>query len=244
MPPPPAAGRVFRDERRTRLSDLDPAGRLRLDAVARYLQDVASDDVAETGWGAPEHVWVVRRTRIEVVAPIVGERAVRLATWCSGLGGSAAGRRTSLEADGGRVEAESVWIHLGTDQRPARIDPAFADVYAAAAAGRRVSSRLELRAPVAGGGSLPWRIRAADLDVLGHVNNAAYWAAVEEWLAQQPGSSGGSVVAVLEHHRPLDLDDDLELVSVEGERASMLSFTVDGTARAVAAVTRPVRPAE
>jgi hypothetical protein len=36
-----------------RLSDMDARGRLRLDAVARYLQDVASDDVDETGWGSP-----------------------------------------------------------------------------------------------------------------------------------------------------------------------------------------------
>ena len=70
--PVPQAGRVFRASRRIRLSDRDATGRLRLDAVARYLQDVATDDVDETGWGAPEHLWVVRQLRIDVLVPPVG----------------------------------------------------------------------------------------------------------------------------------------------------------------------------
>ena len=44
MPQPPS-GRTFRVSYRIRLSDADATGRLRLDAVARYLQDAAIDDV-------------------------------------------------------------------------------------------------------------------------------------------------------------------------------------------------------
>ena len=47
-------------------------GRLRLDAVARFLQDVAIDDVEETGWGMPEHLWFVRSIRTDVLEPFVG----------------------------------------------------------------------------------------------------------------------------------------------------------------------------
>jgi hypothetical protein len=43
---------VFAAGRRIRLADIDARGRLRLDAVTRF-QDVAIDDVEETGWGAP-----------------------------------------------------------------------------------------------------------------------------------------------------------------------------------------------
>ena len=49
-------------------------GRLRLDAIARYLQDVAIDDVQETGWGMPEHLWFVRRIRVDVVRPFLDDR--------------------------------------------------------------------------------------------------------------------------------------------------------------------------
>ena len=55
----PTGARAFTARRRVRLSDMDAAGRLRLDAVARFLQDAAIDDVQETGWGAPDHLWVV-----------------------------------------------------------------------------------------------------------------------------------------------------------------------------------------
>ena len=58
------------------MSDADATGRLRLDAVARYLQDAAIDDVEETGWGAPEHLWVLRAVRIDVLAPFLGDGEV------------------------------------------------------------------------------------------------------------------------------------------------------------------------
>ena len=75
--PRPASGRTFRVGYRIRLSDTDASGRLRLDAVARYLQDAAIDDVAETNWGAPEHLWVLRAVRIEVLRPFLEDAARR-----------------------------------------------------------------------------------------------------------------------------------------------------------------------
>ena len=122
---------------------MDARGRLRLDAVARFLQDAAIDDVQETGWGRPEHLWFVRRVRLDVLRPFLGDDEVELTTWCSGTAALAAGRRWSVSGDaGGRIEVDSVWIHLDPDQRPARIE-GF-DVYAEATAGRGVSTRLEL----------------------------------------------------------------------------------------------------
>jgi acyl-ACP thioesterase len=235
--PRPSGGRVFTARRRVRLSDVDGGGRLRLDAVARYLQDVASDDVAETGWGAPAHAWVVRRTRIDLVVPFRSEEEVTLATWCSGVGGAAAGRRTSLEGDrGGRIEAESVWIHLAPDGRPARLDPGFLGVYAATAGDRRVSSRLALPDPPANVVRSPWPLRVTDIDQLGHVNNAAYWEAVEDRLAASELEAAGPLHAVLEYRSPVDLGDGVELaVSLDARRLAV-AFVVAGSVRAVAAL--------
>src|SRR5205807_3581185 len=89
--PMPDVGRAFSARRRVRLADLDPQGRVRLDAVARLLQDIAIDDVDETGWGAPEHLWFVRTIRIDVLEPLLGDREVELVTWCSGVSTLAAG---------------------------------------------------------------------------------------------------------------------------------------------------------
>lgn len=204
---------------------MDASGRLRLDAVARYLQDVAGDDVADAGWGSDEHVWVVRRIEVEVAEPIVGDQLVALATWCSGTGASAAGRRTRLTGErGGRIETETVWIHLDREGRPLRLSERFHEVYGASAAGRRVSTRLGLPDPPPDAGRLPWRLRAADVDVLGHVNNAAYWAAVEEAAPAPPSH------AVLEYRRPLDLADEVELLVGGG----LVGFAVGADVRAVA----------
>src|SRR6266540_4328369 len=141
--PIPAQGRTFAESRRVRLTDVDQRGRLRLDAVARFLQEIAIDDVDETGWGAPQHLWFVRRMRVDVLKPILADRAIELVTWCSGLATVAAGRRWSLTGDrGGRIEVDSVWIYLAPDQRPARIT--HFDAYAEAAAGRPAHRRAAL----------------------------------------------------------------------------------------------------
>ena len=46
--PLPDTGRVFTGGYPIRRTDVTPGGRLRFDAVARYLQDVAEDDIAQT----------------------------------------------------------------------------------------------------------------------------------------------------------------------------------------------------
>ncbi|HET8968703.1 MAG TPA: acyl-ACP thioesterase domain-containing protein, partial [Gaiellaceae bacterium] len=99
--PQPPSGRTFRVGYRVRLSDADATGRLRLDAVARYLQDAAIDDVSETNWGAPEHLWVLRSVEIHVLAPFLEDGFVEIVTWGSSLSSLAAGRRWSLSGDAG-----------------------------------------------------------------------------------------------------------------------------------------------
>jgi acyl-ACP thioesterase len=227
---------VYTGRRRVRLSDMDAAGRVRLDAVARFLQDAAIDDVEETGWGIPDHLWVIRKIRIDVVAPLLRDRAVEIATWCSGVAAIAAGRRWSVQGDaGGRLEIDSVWIHLGPDQRPARIGE-FGP-YSAAAGGRPVSTRLELPDPPADAARAPWALRSTDLDANGHVNNAVYWQAVEDWSAREGLDPASPHRAELDYRDPIDLDDTLELVSFECEGGTrFLAFVAAGHVKAVASV--------
>ena len=180
--PLPSRGRTFSARRRVRLADVDPHGLFWPHVLARLLQDVAIDDVQETGWGTPSHLWFVRRIRIEIHKPFLQDRAVELVTWSSGLAAIAAGRRWSLSGDeGGHAEVDSVWIHLVLDQRPARIE-GFG-VYGEATGGRRVSTKLELPDPPPDAPSVPWPLRATDIDPHGHLNNATLWQAVEHALA-------------------------------------------------------------
>lgn len=235
--PPPEQGRRFVTRRRVRLGDVNRANRLRLDAVARYLQDVAGDDVDETGWGAPEHLWVLRSVRIDVLSPPVEDDRVELTTWCSGTAALAAGRRMSLVGDrGGRVEIDSVWVHLGADARPARIE-GFG-LYADAAGDRVVSTRLELDEPDPIEARTAWPLRATDIDLLGHVNNAAYWNAIEQCLLRAGPDTRRPLRARLDHRHALDLGDEVELVEASGDGRLALAFIVGGAAKAVAVVER------
>jgi len=115
LSPEPGIGRVYRSTLKIRLSDAAQDGRLRLDAMARYMQDVASDDVADADADDDAYTWVVRRTVIDVVSPFGADSAVALSTWASatgprwaGLVGSAAAtwrpRQAACASRGFRME--------------------------------------------------------------------------------------------------------------------------------------------
>ena len=213
---------------------MDAGGRLRLDAVARFLQDIAIEDVEETGWGLPDHLWFIRSIRIDVAVPFRDDRAVELVTWCSGVAPIAAGRRWSLVGDrGGKIEVDSVWIHLGPDEQPARLD-GFG-VYAEATGGRRVSTKLGLPDPPADAPGFPWPVRATDIDLHGHLNNAAYWHAVEDRLVRRGPDPSQPLRAFLDYRQPLDLHDLVSLVEW-GDDDVQLAFVAAGTVKAVARV--------
>jgi acyl-ACP thioesterase len=173
--------------------------------------------------------------RIDVIEPFLADRTVELVTWCNGLATVAAGRRWSLTGDrGGRIEVDSVWIHLDADQRPARIK--HFDAYAQAAGGRRVSARPQLAVPPVDGPRSPWPLRASDVDLHGHVNNTIYWQAIEHVLRGAGPDRGRPLSARLEFREPLDLGDPLELAVTGDEHDLEVGFIVAGRIKAAGAI--------
>ena len=217
--PLPATGRQFQRRREVRLGDAAADGRLRLDAVARYLQDIANDDAREA-IGADAAAWVVRRSTIVVHEWPRFQEPLTLTTFCGGTGGRWAERRTSISGSaGGHIEASSLWVHIDmASGRPVPLPPTFLDVFGAACGGRKVSGRLSHPAPPEStAGGREWSFRATDYDVMGHVNNAAYWAVVEEVLPMiAPGRYELEYRQPVEPHHPIDLvtgDDMVWMVS-------------------------------
>jgi acyl-ACP thioesterase len=154
---------------------------MRLDAVARYLQDVANDDAVDA-IGEDASAWVVRRTEMHVERFPVFREDLRLTTWASGTGGRWAERRTSVQGGrGSSIEVAALWVHVDpATGRPKRLAQSFFDAYGEAASGRTVHARLAHNGPAEGRTALPWPLRFSDFDLLGHVNNAVYWAVLEE----------------------------------------------------------------
>jgi len=211
---PPSNGvRIFSEEFNVRLGDADVTGQLRLDGVARFLQDVATDDWDDTGIESTD-TWVVRRTSLRIAEggrwPRYKER-VTLSTWCAGVGAAWAERRTDVLIGSRRLlEAEAIWVPIDQTGYPVRVRTSFFDVYGEAVRARKISGRVA--SPLVDDHALrrPWPLRRADLDIVGHVNNAAVWEAVTEVV-----TSPVTQVTVI-HHGPIESGHDVTLLHAQG----------------------------
>ena len=241
--PIPGVGRRFSVDRRVRLGDVTPKGRLRLDAAARYLQDIANDDAVD-GKYSDIHGWVVRRTEMWVHDFPVYMQDVSLTTWCGGYGSHWAERRTSIRgASGGHVEATALWVHVDLKTlKPSPLPADFIPLVEEASGGRKIRAQLVLGREVpplsdSRARREPWPTRFADFDAVGHLNNASYWIAAEEYLAGHGGLRAPLHVAV-EHHLSVEPGQTIELVTQElGERV-VIRHVLEG--ERVAALTQIV----
>jgi acyl-ACP thioesterase len=220
--------RVVELTRHVGLADTRPDASMRLDAIASVLQDAADDDVASAnvdGLG----MWILRRCALDVHHVPKFRAELRARTWCSGVGAAWAERRTDIDVGATRcIEATALWVHVDPRRAtPARLPPAFHDVWKSE---RTVSGRLQHTAPPAGAGAHAWHVRATDIDVVGHMNNAAYWAPVEEELARR----GDARVrhAEIEFRAGIDPEDPVEVVVDDREGGFACWLTVHGDVRA------------
>jgi acyl-ACP thioesterase len=236
MVPVPVMGRTFSQVRTVRLGDASPGGRLRFDALARMLQDIANDDANEVL--ADGQSWVVRRVAIEVYNAASFGESLTLTTFCGGLGSRWAQRRTSIVGDrDARIEVAALWVHLDMNTlRPAVLSPDFAAAYGEAANGRTVKARLQHEDPPLATGT-PYLARFVDFDVMGHMNNAAYWNAVEEELSVRK-EIRHPMRAEMEYRRGIEPHNCASLVVDGDDDAFALWFVEDATSYASAKVWR------
>jgi acyl-ACP thioesterase len=224
-------GRVIEITRAVGLADVRPDTTARLDALARIVQDVAEADAA-TAPIPDMGIWILRRMELRIARTPRLRAGVDARTWCSGVGRRWAERRTQLNvADVLCVEAIALWVHTDpVTGAPTALPAAFDAIWGVSAHGRQVSARLQHGAPGYDARRYRWALRAVDLDVVGHVNNAAYWAPIEDELAHR--GTPRVTRAEIEFRTGLELDDPVEFLVTDTEAGFAAWLTVDGDVRA------------
>ncbi len=231
--------RRFHGQRKVRLGDVTSSGRLRLDALTRYTQDVSDDDTNDAGL-PPEPSWVVRRTVVDVLSPAVLAETMTITTHCSGLGRRWAERRLSVVGEAGAAyEASTLWICIDTAAgRPTMLTEEFLSIYGSSTRGRTVSARLTHPKPRPDAKRWSWPLRIVDFDALNHVNNAAYWAVVEEVLAVHV--PGAPFRASMEYRDGVVASDEVTIASAELDGALCLWWLTGGGTLAASALIEPL----
>jgi acyl-ACP thioesterase len=80
--PVPDEGYVYQTGWRLATSDIDEHRRLRLDGVARYIQEVGAEHLADAELAEVHPHWIVLRTVIDVIEPIELPSDITFRRWC------------------------------------------------------------------------------------------------------------------------------------------------------------------
>jgi acyl-ACP thioesterase len=224
--------RIVTITRHIGLADVRPDGRARLDALARIAQDVADTDASSAPAADEMGIWILRRLSMAIAHTPRLRAEVEASTWCSGVGPRWAERSTALHVGDVRcADITGIWVHVDRERgTPAPLPKAFDAVWGSSAQGRTVSARLRHPSPPDDARRSRWILRATDLDVLDHVNNAAYWAPVEEELARRGVSH--VTLAEIEFRAGLDRGDDVELLISDRAGGFACWLVVDHDVRA------------
>ena len=217
MPVPDPNPDVFDREWPLRVGDIDRAGRLRLDAACRHIQDVGQDQLREMGQEETHPLWIVRRTMVDLIRPIEFHDVLRMRRWCSGTSNRWCEMRVRIDGVRGRglIESEAFWININREtQGPARISDDFLDgLKRTTTEGRlRWKSYLSAGARHDATEIRDFPIRVSDIDLFDHVNNSVYWKVVEEFLAPHPELFEAPLRVTIEHDAPVALGDKLEIL--------------------------------
>src|SRR6478736_6872039 len=167
---------VFDREWPLRVADIDPGGRLRLDAAARHIQDIGQDHVHELGFDESHPLWVVRRTMIDLIRPLEFQDTLRLRRWCSGTSTRWCEMRVRIDGGkGGLIESEAFWININRDTlMPSRISDDFLQQLQRTTDIHRLRWKAYLKPGARDDADQirEYPVRFTDLDLFDHMNNA------------------------------------------------------------------------
>ncbi|ALG85781.1 acyl-[acyl-carrier-protein] thioesterase [Gordonia phthalatica] len=212
--------KFFTADYRVRTGDIDQDMRVRLDGLARYLQDVANDNIAVLPFAKTDPFWIIRRTVIDVLEPITWPSDFSVERWCGSLSTRWTNMRVRINATAetnefnpeprpnGVVETEAFWINMNADGMPSRISDLAMETLLPMTDEHRLRWKAMNpgKAPAPEELDLPDRehvLRITDFDPFKHLNNAAYFEAVEDELVDHADLLAGPHRAIIEYLRPI-----------------------------------------
>ena len=211
--------RVFKSRRRVRVGDCDQNGIVRVDAIARYLQDIGYDDTDDIGVGDGGY-WVARS--ISMNFPDAADWPKRnewidLETFCGGVGRAFAQRIVNVYVDGIlKTQASTDWVCVNETGKPIAIPNWLLEAYPQAKPAKAARSLEIINLEDNFEGRIePWYLRASDLDINGHVNNAVAFNAIYEISQLLKAPTPQNVL--IEYHKPLSAEDKIHLYIRESE---------------------------
>ncbi|MHA7651675.1 acyl-[acyl-carrier-protein] thioesterase [Mycobacterium sp. ML4] len=236
----PDQGYVYQTGWRLATSDIDAHRRLRLDGVARYIQEVGAEHLADAGLVEVHPHWIVLRTVIDVLEPIVIPSDITFRRWCAGLSSRWCDMRVQLEGeDGGRIETQGFWICMNKDTlTPSRLTDDCVDLFGSTTDNHRLKWRPWITEHVQVGTDTLFPLRRTDIDLFEHVNNTVYWHGVHEILGEIPELENNPYRAVLEYRSPVKYGEPLTIRSERTGDAVRIDFTVGEDVRAAALVRK------
>jgi acyl-CoA thioesterase FadM len=209
---------------RVRFDEAGAGGRIRTSALLRYASDIAWRHSEELGFDRTWYTqrgrwWVVRAVELDVLAPIVMGRTLRLATAVIGHRRIWARRRGEFRLPDGTLAAVATTDWVIVDERGGiiRIPDDFGHAFPNPALDSETFRVAPPPTPPEAA-RLAIRVFPRDLDPMGHVNNAVYLDWAEETLlaAGAAGAAGAAdVVAAVprrwraEYAASAELGDDL-----------------------------------
>jgi acyl-ACP thioesterase len=243
---PPDSGYVYQTGWRLATSDIDEHKRLRLDGVARYIQEVGAEHLGDAQLAEVHPHWIVLRTVIDVIEPIEIPSDITFRRWCAALSTRWCNMRVQLEGSaGGRIETEGFWICMNKDTlTPSRFTDDCIKLFGSTTDNHRLRWRPWLTEPVdlASNGQnsqvMPFPLRRTDIDLFEHVNNTVYWHGVHEILGQMPDLESAPYRAVLEYRSPIKFGESVTIRSERQDNAMRMQFAVGDDVRAAALVRK------
>lgn len=236
----PDTGYVYRTGWRLATSDIDEHRRLRLDGVARYIQEVGAEHLADAELAEVHPHWIVLRTVIDVIEPIEIPSEITFRRWCAGLSSRWCEMRVQLlGAEGGRIETQGFWICMNKDTlTPSRLNDYCVERFGSTTDNHRLKWRPMVTEPVDAGTDTPFPLRRTDIDLFEHVNNTIYWHGVHEILGQVPELENNPYRTVLEYRSPIKYGEPVHIRWENRGDTVLMQFMVDDSIRAAAVVRK------